>query len=97
MVACDDLLDDVINSDNFTWSRGIVLLGYLKLVAIDFTVEVGVVAIVRSEGAHLLYYSCVPTCKLNLIPLIFTRSNHDDHLLTCVRQFGSGICTSLSE
>ena len=56
----------------------------------ELTVGVAVLASVSSEGARLLDDSGVLSCQLSLIPLIPTRSNHDDHLLTGRRLFGLG-------
>ena len=90
VVVGDYSLDDVTHSDGATWLRGGLSLSHQELVAIELTVGVAVLAIVRSKGASLLHDSCVFSCQLTLIPLITTWSNHDDHLLTCWRLVGLG-------
>ena len=90
MVARNDSLVDVTHLDGATWSRGGLPLRHQELVAMELTVGVAVVASVRSEGARLLDDSSVLSCQLSLIPLIPTRSNHDDHLLTGRPLFGLG-------
>ena len=56
----------------------------------ELTVGVAVAAILKSESTLLLYDSLVLSCQLSLIPLIPTRSNHDDHLFTDGQLFGLG-------
>ena len=90
MVARNDPLNDVTHSDSVTWSRGGLSLGYQELVDMELSVGVAVLVSVRSKGASLLNDTRVLSCQLSLIPLIPTRSNHDDHLLTGGRLFGVG-------
>ena len=90
VVARNDSLDDVTHSDGANWSRGGLPLRLQELVSMKLTVGVAVLASVRSESARLRVDSSVLSCQLSFIPLIPTRSNHDDHLLTGRRLFGLG-------
>ena len=90
VVAGDNSLNDVTHFDGATWSRGGLPLRHQELVAMELTVGVTVVDIVKSEGASLLHDSSVLSCQLSLILLISTWSNHDDHLITGRRLFGLG-------
>ena len=55
MLASYYLFDDVTHSDGATWSRGGLPLRHKMLVAMELTVGVAIVAIVRSEGARFLH------------------------------------------
>ena len=84
------LFDDVTHSDGATLSRRGLSFGHQELVAMELTVLVAVVAIVRSNRARLIQDSSVLSSQLSLIPFIPTWSNNDYHLLTGGRLFGLG-------